>query len=371
VLALPLCSGDIRMAVVGTSTEVVGDKVYGFGHAFTGTGSVELPMSAGTVHTVIATRSTSFKLASAGEIVGTLRFDRAAGVVGLIGQKPGLIDLEITIKRFDDPQQRVFQCQVAKDSQLTPMILRSAVIGAALYQGDLPPEHNIRYQCSFQFANGQNLQFGNFSSGESIQAPAMNVFALAAALMNNPFQSIPPRKISLEIDIRPENRVVSLLETRLSDTTVAPGNSVKVHIKIKAFRSSAKELVVDFPIPADCPQGRYSLQISGVDGYQNFLMKTAPQRFMVTDAKSLLDGLGMVLNIPSDRIYVCMSTSQSGISIRNAELADLPQTKTALLTDSKRIQPTAPYQNFIETSIPTEFVLSSSAVMDLIVEKNP
>jgi hypothetical protein len=371
VLSLPLCSGDIQMAVSGTVTEVVDGRVYGFGHAFTSIGAIELPMSSGTVHSVIATRSTSFKLSSAGRILGTLYFDHINGVVGTLGRQPDLIDLEIKVNRFDDPQQRVFQCKLAKDRQLTPLILRSAILGASLNQGDLPAEHNIRSRCELQLANGHEIRFENFSSGQSVQPAAMNLFALTAALMNNPFQAMPPKKISLEIDILAGNRIASLLEIRLSKTTVRPGETVTVHAKIKEFRSDSKELAVDFHIPADCPEGKYSLQISGVDGYQNFLMKNASQRFIVTDAKSLLDGLNKVLNIPDDRIYVCMSTETSGISIRNAELADLPQTKTALLADSKRMQPVAPYQNFIETSISTDFVLNGMAAADVMIEKNP
>jgi hypothetical protein len=289
----------------------------------------------------------------------------------MLGRRPDLINLDIKVNRFDDPQQRVFQCKLAKDRQLTPLILRSAIIGASLSQGDLPPEHNIRSRCELQLANGHDIRFENFSSGQSVQAPAMNLFALTAALMNNPFQSMPPKKISLEIDILAGSRIASLLEMRISKTTVRPGETVTVYAKIKEFRSDSKELAVDFHIPADCPQGKYSLQLSGVDGYQNFLMKNAQQRFVVTDAKSLLEGLDRVLNIPDDRIYVCMSTETSGISIRNAELADLPQTKTALLADSKRIQPVAPYQNFIETSVQTDFVLNGMAAADVIIEKNP
>jgi len=78
-----------------------------------------------------------------------------------------------------------------------------------------------------------------------------------------------------------------------------------------------------------------------------------------------------VLNIPGDRIYICMPLTQSGISIRNTELADLPQTRTALLADSKRLQPTTPYQNFIETSVPTGLVLSGSTAVELTIDKNP
>ncbi|MBM4104561.1 MAG: hypothetical protein FJ263_11065 [Planctomycetes bacterium] len=370
VLALPVCSGDIRMAVVGTATEVVGDKVYAFGHPFTGTGVTALPISAGTVHTVVVTRDASFKLASAGPIVGTLRFDRAAGVVGQIGQTPPLIDLEVKVKRFDDPRERTFQCKIARDRQLTPMILRSAIAGAALNQGDLPPEHNVRYRCEMTLENGHAIRFDGFSSQASVQEPAMNLFALTAALMNNPFQSLPPRKINLAIDIRPENRTAGLWEARISNAVAKPGDTVRMCVAVKEFRSEPKEFWINVPIPSNCPEGKYALQICGVDAYQNFLLKTAPQRFMVTDAKSLLEGLEKVLNIPGDRIYVCMPLTPSGISIRNTELAGLPPSKAALLTESKRLLPTIPFQNFIETSVGTGLILSGTATVELTIDKN-
>jgi hypothetical protein len=371
VLALPVCSGDIRMAVVGTATEVVGDKVYAFGHAFTGTGAIELPMSAGTVHTVVATRDASFKLASAGPIVGTLRFDSAVGVIGQIGQTPALIDLEVKVKRFDDPQDKTFQCKIARNKVLTPLILRAAIMGAALNQGELPPEHTVRYHCDMTLENGYAMHFGDVSSGASVQEPAMNLFALTAALMNNPFQSLPPRKINLTIDIQPENRAAVLWEARVSNTVVKPGDTVRVCIAVKEFRSEPKEFWVNVPIPSNCPEGKYALQICGIEAYQNFLLKTAPQRFMVTDAKSLLEGLEKILNIPGDRIYVCMPLTPSGIAIRNTELADLPPSKAALLTESKRLLPTIPFQKFIETSVPTGLVLSGTATVELTIDKNP
>jgi hypothetical protein len=371
VLALPLCSGDIRMAVVGTVTEVVDGRVYGFGHAFTGMGAAELPLSAGIVHTVVATRDTSFKLASAGPVIGTLRQDQAVGVVGQIGQIPTTIDLEVNVKRFDTPQNQTFRCQIARDRQLTPLILRSAIVGAALNQGDLPPEHNVRYQCDMTLENGYVFHFGGLSSEESVQAPAMNLYALTAALMNNPFQSMPPRKITLTVDIQPESRTASLWEARISHSVAKPGQTVRVCVAIRTFRSEPKELWVDFPIPSDCPEGKYVLQICGADAYQNFLLKTTPQRFMVTDAKSLLAGLNRVLNIPSDRLYICMPLAPSGISIRSTELADLPPSRTALLTEGKRLLPTIPFQNFIESSISTDLVLSGAAAIELTINKNP
>ncbi len=370
VLILPLCSGDIRMAVTGTVTEVVGNKVYGFGHPFNGIGAVELPMAAGKIHTVIATRDNSFKLSSAGEVAGTLRYDQECGVVGYAGPIPKLIDITVNVKRFDDPQQRTFHCKVARDRSLTPRILRSVVTGAALFQGDLPPEHAVSYRCQMLLENGRSIEYTGLSSGESVAAPATELMSLAAALVNNPFQQMPPDKITLDVEITPRNLAVSLWDVRLSDNVVRPGQTVTIQAALKGFRSEPIPFTLELPIPQDCPDGKYQLQILGSDAYQAFLNKTAPQRFTAVDSQSLLDGFNRVLNIPQDRLYVCLPISQSGLAVRNTELPNLPATKMMVLADAKRIQPITPYTNFIETSIQTGLIASGSAAVELTVDKN-
>ena len=84
-LVVPLVTGDIAMEVIGTVTEVEGDKVYGFGHSFLGYGPVDLPMATGQVHTVVPSVRRSFKYASAIEIVGALTTDESTAVLGQMG----------------------------------------------------------------------------------------------------------------------------------------------------------------------------------------------------------------------------------------------------------------------------------------------
>jgi len=79
-LAVPLVTGDITMTAIGTVTEVVGDKVYGFGHSFLGYGAIDLPMATGRIHTVVSSVIRSFKLGSAGEIVGALTADESTAI---------------------------------------------------------------------------------------------------------------------------------------------------------------------------------------------------------------------------------------------------------------------------------------------------
>ena len=128
-LMIPLVSGDITISTFGTVTEVVDDKVYGFGHHFLGYGPVDLPMATGKVHTVVSSVYVSSKLASFVETVGALTMDESMAVFGRIGAKAKTISLTIRIDRYNDIEKRVYNCQVAHNRLFTPLSLQSAVAG--------------------------------------------------------------------------------------------------------------------------------------------------------------------------------------------------------------------------------------------------
>ena len=77
-LTMPLVTGDIKMNVLGTVTEVRDGCVYGFGHSFLGFGPTNLPMASGKVYTVISNLQRSFKLGTCSEIIGAITADESA-----------------------------------------------------------------------------------------------------------------------------------------------------------------------------------------------------------------------------------------------------------------------------------------------------
>ncbi len=368
VLSVPICSGDISMSVTGTVTEVLGDKVYGFGHAFTGIGQLELPMAAGMVHTVVATRATSFKLSSPGPICGVLGFDQEDGVVGIVGAKPKLIDMTVNVKRFDAVQDKTFHCKAALDRKFTPLVIRTVASEAALNQGALPTEHTLRYRCTMKMENGKTMDFDGLSSGQSIVPMSMELFALSGAMLNNPFEQFSPTAVQIDIEIEPRNILADIWSIHLSSRTVQPGQTLQARVTLKTFRSELTTYPMDITIPQDCPAGKYTLTISGADGYRTFLSKAAPYQFTAVDGATLIEALKRILTIPSDRLYACLSLTPQGFSLRNTELGDLPASKTGLLAADSRIEPFVPYTRYTQTSIPTDRMVVSTGTVEIVVE---
>ena len=78
-IGVALMTGDFELGATGTVTHVDGDRVYGFGHPLYNLGPTQFPMTRADVQVVLPSLMPSSKLASFGEIVGTLQQDRATG----------------------------------------------------------------------------------------------------------------------------------------------------------------------------------------------------------------------------------------------------------------------------------------------------
>jgi hypothetical protein len=101
VLAVPLLTGDVEMTAVGTCTEVIDDRVFGFGHPFNNEGPIALPVGGGEIHGVIANIMTSFKLGALGKTWGTLYADEQVGVAGALGTPPPMVPIDFDVQYTD------------------------------------------------------------------------------------------------------------------------------------------------------------------------------------------------------------------------------------------------------------------------------
>ena len=70
------------MGATGTVTEVIGNRVYAFGHPFFNLGPIAFPMTKAYVHTLLPSMTSSIKIATTGDVIGTVHQDRATTIAG-------------------------------------------------------------------------------------------------------------------------------------------------------------------------------------------------------------------------------------------------------------------------------------------------
>ena len=368
-LAVPLVSGDITMTVFGTATEVIDDKVYGFGHSFLGYGPVDLPMATGQVHTVVSTMVRSFKLASIAEIVGALTTDESMAVFGRIGAKAKLIPLTVRIDRYNDTQKRVYNCQVANNQLLTPSALTSAVSGAAFYLGDFPPDHMIEYKVAIDIENADSISFENVSTSLGVAEMIQESVGSVALLMNNPYKIVDIKSIDFDVRIVPKNIISHIWSVDLSDSKVKAGEKIEIAVVVESVLAGKKKYQCSLKIPEDLGPGKYDLAVSGSQGYEQFLKKAVPYRFIPQSLSGLIDSINNSLRIDRDKLYCLLVLPSRGVAVEKAELPDLPATKTLVLQNAKRTLKTQPYSHWLEISLETGTIVVDKKVMQITVEK--
>jgi hypothetical protein len=368
VLTVPLITGDMTVTALGTATEVIGDRVYGFGHSLLGYGPINLPMATGQVHTVVSNLVRSFKLGSALEIVGTLTTDESTAVVGRVGEKPKMIPARIRIDRYNDTKQRVYNCLVAHNRLLTPALLNVAVNGAALYLGDFPPDHTINYKVAIGMEK-EEIKFENISTGLGVNEMVSEGIGSVALLMNNPFKEVDITSFDVDISILSKNIDSHIWSVDLSDSEVEAGQEIEINMIVESYLSEKKRYNFSLKIPDQTPPGKYEMIVCGSNEYEQFLRKAVPGRFLAQNYESLITALNNALSVERDRLYCLLMLPPGGVAVEKAELPDLPATKALILQDTKRAMRTMPFPRWLEKSIRTGTVVNDKKSLRITVVK--
>lgn len=368
-LVVPLITGDIAMEVVGTVTEVKDDKVYGFGHSFLGHGPVDFPMATGKVHTVVSNLLRSFKFASAIKIVGALTTDESAAVLGRIGAEAKMIPLTIKVDRYNDPEKRVYNCQVVNNRLLTPLIVRSALAGATLMLGSLPPDNMIEYKANIDIFEAEPITFQNVSTVIGLDEMLSEGAGSVAILLNNPYKKVDIKSIDFNIRLTSKNIASRIWSVDLSDTKVKAGQELKITAIVESPLSQKKKYHFTLNVPDELTPGQYDLIVCGGYDYREFLKEAAPYKFIPNSLNTLLEAMNNLLHIERDKLHCLLVLPPAGVAVEKAELPDLPATKALILLDAKRTLKTQPYLHWLEKNLKTGNIIIDKKVMKITVEQ--
>ncbi|NIP27327.1 MAG: hypothetical protein GWN67_22945, partial [Phycisphaerae bacterium] len=309
------------------------------------------------------------KLASAIKTVGALTRDESTAIFGRIGAKPHMLPLTITMDDYRDSGKQVYNCQVAHDKSLTPMLLRAAVAGAGMRFGDLPPDHTIEYKVAIGIEGAEPITFENVSTDMSLLEMLMESISPVAMLMNNPYKKVDIKSVGFDVRIVPKSIVSHIWSVDLSGSTVKAGRNLDIEVVLESVLAGKKKYEFSFQIPGTLKPGKYELTICGGYGYELFIRKAAPYKLLALDLDSTIEGLRYLLSIDRGKLYCILALPPGGMTIEKAELPDLPATKMLILQNPKRTLRTIPYPHWLEKSRDTGTVVIDRKTIRITVEK--
>ncbi|MEX2044445.1 MAG: SpoIVB peptidase S55 domain-containing protein [Opitutus sp.] len=247
-ISVALATGDITLAGTGTVSRLDGNAITAFGHPMLSLGSVELPMCAAEIVTILPSQMKSLKVANTGRVIGTITQDRLSAVSGVLGSGPEMTGVNVTVKTGRGPA-RTLRFSVARQQQLTPVIVAAGVSQAILGSNDGGLAKGFRLSSNVQFPADQQLAIQTLYSGPQGFAQGMKEFVQGLSEnLQNPYAKTFPDQVSFTIEPLEENPAVTLDLFQLSRDTARAGETVQITLSWRDWQGDSHREIIDLPV---------------------------------------------------------------------------------------------------------------------------
>jgi hypothetical protein len=367
-IGVALMTGDMELGATGTVTEVVGDRVYAFGHPFYNLGPTAFPMTRAYVHVVLPSLLSSSKIASTGEIIGTVSQDRATTIAGTLGAGPALIPITLNLKS-ERGTRKTFHMSMVRDQLFTPLLSYLSILNTLSSYERENGVASYALRGSARVKGHQSLSFEDLFSGDQpSNGAAASVVAPINLLMRNAFEDVDFESLTLDIEASEQARSATLERVWLDGARVRPGTTVDIKVLLRTFRGEEVTRTTPVRIPANA---RGSVTILVADGTRLGQYEARELQVQPTQAR----GVAQMLNVlngarRNNRLYVRLLTRDTGALVRGEPLTSLPASVLAVLEADRNGGSFRPIQTALsgDWEIATEQAVTGSRTLTLPIE---
>ena len=332
-LGVSLISGDLTMAGTGTVTMVEGDRVYAFGHPFYNLGPSQFPMTRAQVTTLLPSLALSSKIATIGDVIGTIDQDRPTGVYGTIGPGPDLIPVRVTFEQSDRDLERTFSFEIIDDPVFTPLLAYTSVLDTFTnWARELGPRSYI-VNGNARVQDHGDVVFGDIYTGDTASFTAASALTTPiAALMANEFEPVKIEAINVRIEALEEPRTATLERVWIDAVRPRAGDVVPVKIVSRTYRGTELLETLQVTIP-DHARGALTIQVS--DAATLALQERQAGRSVAS--ADTLDQIIRNLNRVrrNSHLYLKLLRAETGAVDRGEQLPGLPGSVFAVLQGNR------------------------------------
>jgi len=368
VVCIPLMTGDLAIDAVGTCTEVIGDKVLGFGHQMFGRGFVELPMATGMVHGVIPSIIQSWKMGTSLKIVGTLWGDENTGIFGINGSRPRVAPLDVVVN--DIRGERSYHYEVVRDRLVTAILIVTGAMESVYAHHYLPQDHVVKYDIQVDFEGLGSFKTSNFTSAVDTYGLTMDLLVPALLMANTPFGEAKVDRVRVNVTIEPVTKAARIDRLYAPKAVYKPGETITARVRWFHLRTEPtySEDSYKLTLPSDLPDGVYTLIVGSAESHIAALRKAKPHRWRVENLAEVLNVLNLSASFPEDRLYLHLTLPKGGLAIGRVEMPELPSYRRKIVADAKRSD-VQPYQEALLVDYETGFAVDGSQSLQIEVKR--
>ncbi|HET7436757.1 MAG TPA: SpoIVB peptidase S55 domain-containing protein [Thermoanaerobaculia bacterium] len=362
-----LLNGDFTVAATGTVTYVDGDNVYAFGHPFLDMGEIRFPMAKSEIVTVLPSLASSFKFSNTGEVVGVLKQDRGAGIMGTVGDTAQMIPVELTVDGAGGSKQ--YHVNVVKNPHLSPLILAMAADTVIASAQRAAGERTVIMESEIKVKGFPAIHLREGWAGEQARSAIPAYLAVVSGyVISNEFRDAEIESVKVHLSHDDNLKMAKLVEASLVPTAkgyVNPGDMVKVRTVLKPFRGEPFVETFDVKVPDDqAPGAAYLLVGSGS------VMNAVDFTLVPPDPRSLEQVVGVLERLrPATDLTVGLYSSNDGAVTAGVYLPSLPPSMNAVVSGDTSNQAQAPvkYQRSGQQTRALGYIIDGALKIDLDV----
>ena len=367
-VGVALMSGDLELGATGTVTDVDGNRVYAFGHPFYGLGPTAFPMTRAHVLTVLPSLANSMKIASTGDVIGTVQQDRATTIAGTLGPGPALIPVRLSLTS-ERGTKKTFNMAMVNDQLFTPLLAFLSItntLGSYERQNGAA-SYAIRGTASIK-KYGQVAFEDLFSGDQPSAGAAAYVVAPINFLLRNAFEDVELERLDLEIDASEQPRSATLERVWIDGMKPKAGSSVNLKVLLRTYRGEEFTRTVPVSIPASAT-GTLSIMVS--DGARLSQWEARELQVQPLQTRGLPQMIQVLNNArKNNRLYVRLLGRDGGAVVKGESLSSLPPSVMAVLESDRNGGSFRPLQNAVlgEWDVATDLAVTGSRTLTLTVE---
>ncbi len=312
--------GDANWTAIGTVTHLDGDRLVAFGHPLFNAGAIDMPMVAVYVHAVMPLQSMSFKYASGGELLGTIKEDRNRAVAGVVGPGPPMVPLTVNIRT--NGGERRFEFETVSNRPYTALFsglaFGGAVSSAVKASGPVTVDLSVRVDTGEELVEYRDV----FHTTEPAMRCSGELSLLLSFLAENAFEEREFQGVELDVAVR-EGDFRTLISRVDADRKVyRPGDDVKLRVFMRPRRGDPFERELCLRIPEATTPGALTVRVGDAMSFHLWERDrlgtgAAPRSYeqllnLIRDAK------------PGNTVVAQLLSDSPGLSLSGDEMRGIP-----------------------------------------------
>ncbi len=367
VVGVKLVRGDIDMTAMGTLTWIEGDQLLAFGHPLFGLGSIDLPLTAGRVETLLPSFLQSARIATPLGEIGAAREDRAAGTRATLGAHAQMIPVRVQLDGAGG--QHEFAFEIADDPLLSPLLLYLSLNGVLASKERAFGSATVRLRegSVLQLLDHDDVELDNVFSGPDACELGTGIAAYVLhLLMNGPFA--PPRLagINLLLEYEEGPRTAQLRHVTLDRYRVVAGETVEVTVVLSPFRGAERIVRRQLVVPAETSPGTITVAVGGALAVTQELDHDEP--LLPGDLEQLIALINQLRR--NDQIYIIGRSDDLGVLLEGARMPNLPPSVATVLTRprSRGQFVMVPQRSIFEEVVAMDYEIEGAVSIELEVQ---